>query len=614
METKKLSNSMIEMISTGAIERLCMETERIKTNIIKNNTTPSWDGELFFYKTGAALNDFKKDDLIKKIQIQIKGTQVEHFSENTLKFKMDVSDLRNYYKNEGTLVFVVEIINKNNYKVFYNDLLHSKLKSILDEIDEENKNRKENDKYNGKEQHGKRIKFERLKENSDFLVLLLEYYVTNSNMQSYSLMNFDCKGNNVYSELLISPRPIIKDGKFKPIPSYLYFKDKLINSEQEIIIPIPGEHYIDEMDIEQNENVAIDNKVFYTTYRINYSVDATRYYLNKYMFFYEEDEKLYILSPSGTVDDYLKNLKFQVQLVEHQNVKLGNNIIKRFNIQNKEVLKQIILEEIQQYEKFKELLSFINLNQKDFLLEDILEDQNFSIGYLIASFVTKEAIPRESLPEFQLIKIKIGKYDLLFEEHFNEENSYLVDILGNPNENKKYICDVSYSPYLLLPLEYMGYFNYDLNKALVSIKDSKNLTQDYISTVLNYINRLIKYYDLKQEQTYIDAALDLIEWLLNYIEGHPLLVIKYMIIKRIRNLTQKEILEIYKLKNIENVRWFHFMIDVLVDDLEEQKELIKNFSDEDIFMLNTNNVEGLTMLRWRTIDMESFVREKRSLL
>ena len=121
METKKLSNSMIEMISTGAIERLCMETERIKTNIIKNNTTPSWDGELFFYKTGAALNDFKKDDLIKKIQIQIKGTQVEHFSENTLKFKMDVSDLRNYYKNEGTLVFVVEIINKNNYKVFYND-------------------------------------------------------------------------------------------------------------------------------------------------------------------------------------------------------------------------------------------------------------------------------------------------------------------------------------------------------------------------------------------------------------------------------------------------------------------------------------------------------------
>ena len=132
----KFSNSELEDISIGVIEKLCRLTRRIKSNIEKGSTVPSWDGELYFYEGDAFKVDFSKDKLIKKIPIQIKATQVKKNNEKLCSFPMDVSYLRNYYKNESTILFLVQIVDFENYKIFYKDLLPSNLKEIIDQINQ----------------------------------------------------------------------------------------------------------------------------------------------------------------------------------------------------------------------------------------------------------------------------------------------------------------------------------------------------------------------------------------------------------------------------------------------------------------------------------------------
>ncbi len=102
----EVDTTFIEMSSINKLETAFLRTGIIIPYISKNDKTPSWDGEVFLYKTKGNTN---KSNLARKIPIQVKGTVVERFGKKRAGFQADVSDLRNYFNDKGVIFFLVQL-------------------------------------------------------------------------------------------------------------------------------------------------------------------------------------------------------------------------------------------------------------------------------------------------------------------------------------------------------------------------------------------------------------------------------------------------------------------------------------------------------------------------
>ena len=128
-----LTTKEIEELSVGAIRKLIMNSSKLDSDIPTNDKSPSWDGEIFLYNEHKSKG---KGDIKRRIPVQVKGTKVKKFSNNTSNYSFEVSDLRNYYNDNGVILFLVEVLNINEVKIFSRSLLPIDLKEILSELKE----------------------------------------------------------------------------------------------------------------------------------------------------------------------------------------------------------------------------------------------------------------------------------------------------------------------------------------------------------------------------------------------------------------------------------------------------------------------------------------------
>ena len=101
----------------------------------KNDKSPSWDGEIQIYKDSLQ----KKEDMIGRIPVQVKGTANDDFSQSEIKRSVCISDLKNYYNDGGALYFVIYVRENRNTKIYYNALTPEVLHQILKETPEQQK-------------------------------------------------------------------------------------------------------------------------------------------------------------------------------------------------------------------------------------------------------------------------------------------------------------------------------------------------------------------------------------------------------------------------------------------------------------------------------------------
>lgn len=123
-----LTNKDIEEIAVDSIKKVVRRSKILEAYIGENDKKPSYDGEIFLYKQDKSL---VKGDFKNKIDVQVKGKVVKTFDEDSAKYNMEISDLKNYYSSRGAILFLVEIIDNDNVKIFYNKLLPVDLKGEL---------------------------------------------------------------------------------------------------------------------------------------------------------------------------------------------------------------------------------------------------------------------------------------------------------------------------------------------------------------------------------------------------------------------------------------------------------------------------------------------------
>ena len=84
-----LTTKEIEELSVGAIRKLIMNSSKLDSDIPTNDKSPSWDGEIFLYNEHKSKG---KGDIKRRIPVQVKGTKVKKFSNNTSNYSFEVSD------------------------------------------------------------------------------------------------------------------------------------------------------------------------------------------------------------------------------------------------------------------------------------------------------------------------------------------------------------------------------------------------------------------------------------------------------------------------------------------------------------------------------------------
>lgn len=100
------------------------------SQIQKNDKGPSWDGDLLLYPRAP----FKKLELSGRIPVQVKAKSVKRYSNS---FSLSIADLRNYSRDQGAMLFVVEFITWDDFCIYYRALLPFDLKKILHDVENE---------------------------------------------------------------------------------------------------------------------------------------------------------------------------------------------------------------------------------------------------------------------------------------------------------------------------------------------------------------------------------------------------------------------------------------------------------------------------------------------
>ncbi|WP_078390739.1 hypothetical protein [Shouchella patagoniensis] len=101
----------------------------LKSYINTGDKEISFDGHI---SVNEGLTDSKKD-FIRKVDVQVKSIEVHRFSGKKAKFQAQLDDLRNYYKQEGCLLLLVQIKNSSKMKIYYKQLLPLELYEIIND-------------------------------------------------------------------------------------------------------------------------------------------------------------------------------------------------------------------------------------------------------------------------------------------------------------------------------------------------------------------------------------------------------------------------------------------------------------------------------------------------
>ena len=126
------NSKWIEGEAVDFIKTEIRKSKRMFPYIDDNDRTPSWDGNIFLYSNSSG----EKNNLLGKIPVQVKGHNIKSFPKGNMKYRAEMADLRNFYNDKGVLFFVVCLREHEaggfEKKGYYTCLPIVKLKELLE--------------------------------------------------------------------------------------------------------------------------------------------------------------------------------------------------------------------------------------------------------------------------------------------------------------------------------------------------------------------------------------------------------------------------------------------------------------------------------------------------
>ncbi len=526
----KINNStQIEKIAVSSIKDIISKhIPEFEEHINDNDKGMSWDGEIYWLN-----NTEGKKDIIGTVKVQIKGKKVKELTKTQLKYSIQTKDLKNYKsEKKGTIYFVVEM-TESETQIFYAELLPHRLNREIEDIKKA-------------DQKSKSITLKLLKNPEENLKYVIMNFIENSNKQINNnvlqIENINNKKleiklysnkNNVYDWLLnndIYGYSFDKEGKLKGYTPVIIDKIKFSISNT---LRIGDKIYLDKIKCSKTKN---DNYI-YLTEGITISINS----------------KTLNYNVVGNLDDRIKSLNMLLDLNKEKKIYINDNeILLNINLDD-EYLKKIN-DLLNRYIELKNMFQKLNVNF-NIKLEELSEEDVKKMDRLYELYKGSE---KEKFPNIlNLYNIEINKYNIaiiIFSE--KDKKTKVVSFfseLGNMFYSKLKTIEEQYintSPYIELTVEQLiNYCNIDyeiVKKSFDNIAEVEILQGNITQFILNLLNA----YDIKKVYKFLELAEYLNNKLVNLKEVDvSVLINKFQIIYRKRNLTSLEKDEIYKLKS-----------------------------------------------------------------
>jgi len=504
-----------ELLGVAAVINSLALTDYLDPHISEGDKEPSYDGYVYLGK--------KKSQGLRRVHVQVKGTNTSDMSNEYITHPVQISDLKSYLYNGGSIYFVVQVDENNAKKIYYADLLPVKINQLLEETEK------------GKKSVKKPVKSIKLKlfptDKKDIIQIFTSFYANSKKQYSFTGVKLpsleELKGQNIKNlELAVSgygfnssdPLDALfnKDNEFY---YYVNFSDSLI--------PQPLKYF--QINVEQASTnidmpVLINGKKYYDKATFIRLQDKTVLKIGQSLSiedFLEKGISTISYKPSDSLHHRSKDLSFMLNALEHQSFTIGDisfplapseKDLKKFNVaEGKNYLEFL--------EKVIHVFNMLDVKE-DILISSLTETDEKNLHILIDAFSDKKPIRFEKGNFSPTFNMKIGNINLALSAVPAGENSYvLYDFFKTKHESyfknddgEKYPI----SQYAILKRDdYIKLSNLNCEVLLSSFQDIKHNQHNY-AMANNTLLELLAAYDKIGDSKIclLETAKAFAEWLI----------------------------------------------------------------------------------------------------
>lgn len=537
----------IESLAVGPVRDAIARCLYAKEDIKTNDKSPSWDGDIYIYSKEGK----RKEDLLGIIHSQVKGKEVVTLSTSEIAYQAEVSDLKNYLNNGGTLFFVVEIDSNDNRKIFYSTLLPIKLQILFDEIKE------------GQETKSIILTPFPSEDKNEVATILTNFYIDSHKQTSFAdvkLPTFrDLSGNKSVEKILVTTNKIgphdnsgadaLKAFVENEVCFYAQFKGSPA--------PVPVKESGGKMIFSGliNNPVKIDDKVFFDKYRISYSAKGlviTFAYGIKLSWPNDTQKGKFNYTAPNSLRQRMVSLEFMAALGNSGYFNLGDT---HYAMDDSDFDAAKMEQEYRMCQRTANLLTTLHI-EEDLDISGLKKSDSFLLSCLEIAFLDNKPVSGISHnsegPAYQDLSISNLKVRVIVVP--NESDSNLTDIedFFNPKRHIITYQKVNDDNYYIIPgmslLDvdaFCSLSNIDFSQTIAAYKELSKTNPHMLFVANETLNKMILSYDKRANERVFLAALELATWLstqsIPYLSVYGCKLDVLQLTRRKRNLKKEEI-------------------------------------------------------------------------
>ncbi len=392
-----LDNKAIETLSVNAVKNSIVTSEFLDQFIADNDKEPSWDGFVYIYGDKSK----KKNNLKGRMPVQVKGTECDDHSKETISFSMTTVDLRNYLYDGGCVLFVVYIGNCGvTNKIYYSELTPVKLRQLLVEA---------------KGQDNKTVSLKEFPSDNNKKATIFLNCLQNCQKQASfkegKLLTLDeLQKQGVLENIVIPFEGVgINDPQTALINNEVYIYAKVKGSS----IPQPIDMVPEGIHTNQvfTAKITIEGKLFYSNYNVVKNVSGTTVCLGssfKISFYGQKKPCKITYKNSDKIRVLAKDLDFMLSYLKNGYFKL-NSVRFPFDYEGMDSTNFDVEKEQKHLKYAKDIVRVLDMLgcSDDIDVNDMMDEDWRNLNRLITAFIEKKPVKglKEDLPSVSCIKV-----------------------------------------------------------------------------------------------------------------------------------------------------------------------------------------------------------------
>ena len=559
----------IEKLATSAVTGYISKTDYLSPFINEGDKEPSWDGNIYVFNNRSK----SKCYLMGKVAVQVKGTYVgKPVLKTHYKYRVELSDLKNY-EIHGVAYFVGYIDHEREPHIFYNLLHPVDIERILN-------------RSVGKK--GTNLEFKEVPSIHDITSVLINF-IDDCNRQSsfvaspnFELLELD---EIQFKQLSVSFSVSCNENKVSSLFKYMFSNEVFLYEKS----PLTGypDRPIDKVLIQafstnHNDNVSIDDEVFFTTFTSKYTKAFQEISFGQCIsiIINQDNTYSYNVNLKGSIKEQIHTLEFLLKLSKSLSFNLGKI---KLHI-NENCFDVLGMEE--QYNYLQSILQVLNsLNvQEDLIIDyDNFDDcYESALAVLIKVIVNKLPYINSKWANIQRVNMRIFNLYLP-----------LVFIKGLNGEPDRFVHELTQD--VELTMQYKSKNIRMPQCILFSIRDYEYISSIYYDTIFNELTsygsheildgrinqallNMLSAFDKTCNMKLLDKAIELSEWIYSNCISLPMeikLINKLQAIKRKRSLNMEELAELEVLSIQKNDAEVNTAIYLLLGNIEKARTCYK---------------------------------------